>query len=271
MPKLSVIIVNVDTCDLLSACLHSLSSQDVDGGFEVVVVENASSDGSAEMVRERFPQFSLHVLATRVGFGEANNAGALGSSGEFMVLLNPDTVVGSGALHEIVSWMSDHPRCGIAGGRIVDGRGTLEQSKGSFPTLTSLTYGRLCAAVPVLRPWAGRRANQHWVGYELAHQVDWVTGAYLWIRREVFEAVGGFDPGLFMYAEDTELAYRVSQLGWECWYVPQGSITHYRGQSPTSRSRSKMRRESLAYFAEKHYGYGTKLLTRLAFKLGAHL
>jgi len=222
-------------------------------------------------VRRDWPACTLVALNQRVGFGEANNAGARECTAPILLFLNPDTVVDGGALAEVLGHFQALPRAAIIGGKILDGDGEQERSKGSSPTVTSLIVDRLLTHLPAARPWLGQVAHQHWTGYEQAQEVDWVTGAYLWIRRAVYEELGGFDPRIFMYAEDMELCYRARQSGWQCWYLPNGSIVHYRNKAPTQRSRTRMRRQSLAYFASKHYRTAGKWVSRAAFRLAARL
>jgi len=266
-PVLSVVIVSVDTAVWLRGCLESLARQELDGQLQIVVVDNACSDDTTPMVRDDWPGCSLVALDERVGFGEANNVGARECRAPVLLFLNPDTVVEDGSLANVLKGFDDLPQSTIVGGRILDGEGELERSKGSYPTVCSLAVDRLLARLSLARPWLGRMAHQHWTGYDQRQEVDWVTGAYLWIRRRVFEGLGGFDPRIFMYAEDMELCYRVRQSGGQCWYLPCGPIVHFRNKAPTTRSRTRMRRQSLAYFAGKHYRTAGKGPSRAVFHL----
>ena len=121
------------------------------------------------------------------------------------------------------------------------------------------------AFLPPARPALGQYAHQHWTGYDQTRRVDWVTGAYLWVRRGIFEQLGGFDERIFMYCEDTDLCYCAGKMGQGCWYFPLGSITHHRGKSEVPRPRKRMLNEALHYFAGKHYRSPRFWLTRLAF------
>ena len=270
-PLLSVVIVNTNTRDWLQGCLESLEKQDVFDRIQVVVVDNASSDGSEEMVRSDYSFCDLVQLEETVGFGQANNAGARRATAPLILLLNQDTVVREGSLRELIELLEEHPRCGVAGGLVYDGDGELERSTGSFPTLGSMVLDRLLGRLPPARGLLGRLSERHWTGYGEARRVDWVTGAYLWIRRELFEELGGFDENIYLYCEDVDLAYRALLAGAECWFFPCGPIVHYRNKAPVPRSRKAMQRESLHYFAEKHYRGARFRLTRLAFKLMAKM
>ena len=266
-PSLSVIIVNVDTANWLKPCLESLQDQEMSDSIEVVVVDNGSCDGSAGMVRQDFPDVKLVRLEETVGFGTANNRGAEHSAAPVLLFLNPDTRLCEGSLSQLLPRFTEGTDCGIAGGIVFDGQGGLERSTGSFPTLCSMALGRLLKTLPPARPALGRYAHQHWTGYDQPRRVDWVTGAYLWIRREVFERAGGFDPRIFMYCEDVDLCYRVRQLGFDVRFYPEAPIVHYGGKSRAPRPRKKMLYESLSYFAETHYKSPGYWLTRFAFRI----
>ena len=265
-PLLSVIIVSVNTGKWIQLCLESLQKQSIFESLEVVVVDNGSSDGSAETLRRKFPIIKLVRLDKTVGFGQANNIGARQSRAPILLFLNPDTTLCEDSLSPILARFEDHPRCGVAGGLVLDDRGRLERSVGSLPSLFSMGLGRLLRYLPPARPILGRFSNQHWTGYDRPHQVKWITGAYLWIRREVYNRVEGFDEGFFMYCEDVDLCYRVGQLGFQCWFFPEGPIVHYGGKSPVLRPRKKMLFESLCYFAERHYKSPRYWLTRCVFR-----
>ncbi len=264
-PLLSIIIVSVNTWKWLKPCLESLQKQSIYESLEVVVVDNGSSDGSADLVRRMFPVVKLVRLEETVGFGKANNIGAGHSRAPILLFLNPDTILCEDSLSPMLARFEDHPRCGVAGGAVLDDRGEFERSSGSLPSLFSMGTGRLLRHVPPARPFLGRLSHQHWSGYNESRRVDWVTGAFLWIRSDVFRKAGGFDEGYFMYCEDVDLCYRVGQLGFQCWFFPEGPIVHYGGKSPVPRPRKKMLFESLRYFAQKHYKSPRYWLTRCVF------
>lgn len=265
-PLLSIIIVSVNTGKWIQPCLESLQRQRIFESLEVVVVDNGSSDGSADTLRRKFPSVNLVRLDETVGFGKANNIGARQSRAPVLLFLNPDTTLCEDSLSPILARFDDHPRCGVAGGIVLDEKGKLERSTGSLPSLFSMGLGRLLKYLPPARPILGRFSNQHWTGYDRPRQVNWVTGACLWIRRAVYDRVGGFDEGFFMYCEDVDLCHRVGQLGFQCRFFPEGPIVHYGGKSPVPRPRKKMLFESLRYFAEKHYPSPRYWLTRCVFR-----
>ena len=263
MPDVSIIIVNTNTRDWLAGCLNSLRAQDVFETVQVIVVENASSDGSREMLAEKFAWAESIQLDETIGFGPANNVGARQARSDVLLFLNQDTVSEKDALRLFLEELAKHPRWGVAGGTVSDGDGKLERSTGSYPTMTSLVMNRILLSVGFLRPLLSSRSFQHWQGYDRARHVGWVTGAYLWIRRSLFEELEGFDENIYLYCEDVDLCYRAVGLGWECLYLPAGRIVHYRNKAPVPRARKLMQREYLAYFGRKHYHGPQYLLTRL--------
>ncbi len=266
-PLLSVVIVSVDTRKWLKPCLESLQEHDIFDSLEVVVVDNGSTDGSADMVQRKFPAAKLVRIEKTVGFGTANNIGAERCTSPILLFLNPDTTLCEDSITELLLRFEEYPQCGVAGGIVLDDRGKLERSAGSLPSFFSMGLGRLLKYLPPARPFLGRFSHQHWVGYCKPHQVSWVTGAYLWIRRGVFKKVGGFDERFFMYCEDVDLCYRVGQLGFQCWFFPVAPIVHYGGRSPVPRPRKKMLFESLHHFARKHYRSPRFWLTRSVFRI----
>ena len=266
-PRLSIIIVNFNTRDWLLPCLESLEKQALFPELEIIVVENGSSDNAANLVREKFPACKLIRLEDTVGFGHANNLGAQHATAPILLFLNPDTLVEKNALVELLHLLEENPHYEVAGGLIHDGDGNLERSTGSFPTFTRIGLDFLLKHISFLREPLGRFCQQHWTGYGRARRVDWVTAAYIWIRRNRFESFGGFDQNIYMYCEDVDLCYRAGRAGAQCWFFPLSPIVHFRNKSPVPRSRKKMLYESRCYFAGKYYQSTRFWLTRLFFKI----
>lgn len=261
-PDVSIVIVNTNTRDWLDGCLKALKAADNFDALQVIVIENASEDDSAKLLAEQYPWAESVQLTERIGFGPANNVGARQAKSDILLFLNQDTVVEPASLREFIEALKERPRWGAAGGTVYDGDGELECSTGSYPTMTSLVLNRLLMTLPFLRPLFGYSAFQHWKGYDRERKVGWVTGAYLWIRRDVFEQLGGFDENIFLYCEDVDLCYRTVELGYDCLYLPVGPITHFRNKAPVPRARKMMQREYLAYFGRKHYTSARFWITR---------
>lgn len=254
-PELSIIIVNHNARQWLGQCLGSLRAHP-EVAAEIIVVENCSDDGSVELVREQFPEVRLLCNAQRRGFAGNNQTGALVSSAPLLLFLNPDTEVPPGSLRALVEVAARHPECGVFGSRLLDGEGGVERSVGRFPTLVSISLDRLLQHLPLLQPALERFSQRHFRGYEEQREVDWVTGACLWIRRQALDQAGGWDGvHFFMYYEDVDLCYRARRAGYQVLYAPQSELFHYRNKAPVDPGRRKaLMRRGLHAFARQHYG-----------------
>lgn len=264
-PTLSVIIVNWNTADLLAACLASLGRGPA-APHEVIVVDNASTDGSVERVRSGFPHVRVLPQPENLGFARANNAGIAAAHGRFLLLLNSDTEVRPGALDALVSWMDARPRVGIAGPPLWNPDGSPQPSVQTFPTLGSefLRQTMLFRVVPGrLRREAGSRETR---------RVEVVSGAALCIRRECLESVGPLDAEIFMFYEDTDWCRRADRAGWEVWFVGGPGVLHHKGAASSGRVRTRALLDShrgmLRYF-RKHHGSGAIPALRAITLLGA--
>jgi GT2 family glycosyltransferase len=264
-PPLSVIIVNTNTRDWLRACLVSLQEQKIYNRIEVIVVDNASADGSVEMMQSEYSDCELIQSGGNIGFGPANNMGAAAALAPVLLFLNQDTEVRSGSLARMLEILEGYPDWGAAGGLVYDSDGEPERSTGSFPTFSNMLLNTVLTHLSVLRPLLGGAANQHWKGYDRTRSVDWVTGAYLWVRKSVFDDLGGFDENIFLYCEDIELCCRIRKLGWACWFFPEAPIVHHRNKAPVPRARKKMFYEYLHYYGRKHCHLPRYGATRLFF------
>ena len=261
--RLAIIIVNFNARDWLEKCLRSIYGQDIVEQVEVIVVDSASTDDSVAMVRREFPCCKLIASAENLGFGRGNNLGAAQSTAPILLFLNPDTEVGKGALAELLYFMEQNLQYGAAGGKIYDGDGELERSAGTWPTLFSLILDKLLMHWPVIRNRLEHLAHHYW-NYGELRNVGWVTGAYLWIRRDLFERLEGFDRDIFMYYEDVDLCYRLWELGSQICFFPGASIIHFRNKAPIqNRDRKRVMRQGLHRFALKHYLWGHHGITRL--------
>ncbi|HEX2937183.1 MAG TPA: glycosyltransferase [Bacteroidales bacterium] len=230
--KLSVIIVNYNVKSFLEQCLYSVVKglQHIDG--EIIVVDNNSTDGSEIMIRDTFPDIKLIVNTENIGFARANNMGIQKSSGDYLLILNPDTIIEENTLSHCLEFMEEHPEAGALGPKMIDGKGNyLPESKRSLPTpLTALFK---ITGLNRLFPKSGL-LNHYYLGHlpiNQTHAVDVLTGAFMLIRRNVLEAVGLFDESFFMYGEDIDLSYRITLAGYKNYYFPDTTIIHYKGES----------------------------------------
>ena len=266
-PRVSVIIVNFNTREWLARCLRSLERQTIREELEIIIVDNASSDDSIQMVRSEFPTCILLPQDENGGFGAANNIGARQSTAPTLLFLNPDTEVRADhSLGEFLNAFEPQGMAAIGAGTLYDGGGEPERSTGTFPTVTSLVLDRLLAHLPALRAPLGARSARHWSGFHQPREVDWVTAAAIWVRSEAFAALGGFDEEIFLYYEDVDLCYRARSAGMVCMYYPVGAITHFRNKAPTSKDRKQLQRKWLRHFVSKHYGAWYQGPTRLVFR-----
>ncbi len=229
MPVLSVIIVSWNVRDYLRACLASLFSCAEGIEYEVIVVDNCSSDCSADMVAAEFTQVTLVRSAENVGFARATNLGYEKARGEYILLLNPDTVVKPGAIAAVLEFMQKEPSAGVAGCRIVGADGHVQKSVFPFPTV-----GRNLAQTFFLdRLLFPDRKPRFYYGHE-PKRVDCVGGAFMMVRRAALKSGPLLNPDYFMYAEEKDLCLRLKRAGWSTWFVPKGEIVHYGGKSTDS-------------------------------------
>ena len=241
---LSVVIVSWNVRELLKRCLSSLrremtnSGQPQDGRLEnfpppseIWVVDNASTDGTVEMLRAEFPQ--VHVIANseNVGFTRGNNQALAQARGRYLFLLNPDTELHPGALQVLRDYLDVHPRVGLIGPRLFYGDGTTQSSRRRFPTLATAFFEST-----KLQQWFPRNRilSRYYMldtSDDATQSVDWVNGSAMFVRRELYEQIGGLDEAFFMYSEELDWCYRARQAGWEVVYLPAAQITHYEGKS----------------------------------------
>ena len=267
MLDLGIVIVNYNVRDLLRDCLASVYDSRGDFTFDLCVVDNDSHDGSADMVAAEFPQARL-IRAENRGYAVSNNLGlkefGFGGQGgksasgqaRFVLLLNPDTVLPPSALSDMLCFMEEHAKAGVAGPRLVRADGSLDRAcRRSFPTPEVAAYrfsglGRLFPNSPRF----GRYNLTH-LSPDLTTEVDSVVGAFMLIRGQALHEVGLLDEQFFMYAEDLDLCYRIKQCGWQVWYNSAVTVLHYKGQS--SRQRSKFANakfyETMRLFHDKHF------------------
>ena len=256
--KLSVIIVNYNVEYFLEQCLYSVRKalQEVDG--EVLVVDNNSIDGSNRMVREKFPEVTLIANKDNKGFSKANNQGIRISKGEYVLLLNPDTVVEDDTFLKIANFMDTHPDAGALGVKMVDGSGNfLPESKRGLPTPAAAAYKMF--GLSKLFPRSKRFAQYH-LGYldeNQTNEVEILAGAFMLLRKTVLDEIGLLDESFFMYGEDIDLSYRVIQAGYKNYYFPETRIIHYKGESTKKSSVNYVLvfYNAMVIFAKKHFSH----------------
>ena len=230
-PDVSVVVVSYNTRDILRRCLARLTEELAALRGEAIVVDNASADGSADMVAAEFPDVHLVRCAVNLGFAAGNNRGFALARGRYVVLLNPDAFLGEGSLALALAHMDRSPRVGIAGGRLQDPAGRLQPSGRLFPSLLNevLVTSGLAARFPRSRLFG--RFDRTWANPGQAAQVDWIPGAFTIIRGRALGETGGFDERFFLYYEEVDLCRRMVQAGYEVWYWPDIVVTHIGGAS----------------------------------------
>lgn len=238
-PDVSVIIVSWNVRDLLLNCIRALRSSPVRGSLslEILVVDNASTDGTAAVLRDA-GDVSAILCERNLGYGRANNLGFQHARGRFLLVLNPDTEPRPGSLEALVNFAEARPRAGIVAPRLLNPDETVQTAAFRFPTLvmSALDLFPLPSIVPgrIRAGMSASRINGRYPGEASAEepfQIDHPLGACMLLRRDAYRQVGGFDPRLFMYSEEVDLAMRYRRAGWECWQVPEARVFHLGGQS----------------------------------------
>lgn len=229
---LSILIISWNVRELLQRCLAALPAAVGPGlTYEVIVVDNASSDGTVEAIRAAFPQVQVIANSENRGFTGGNNQTLAAARGDFLFLLNPDTEPRPGSIAALHYYLAAHPALGIVGPRLWYGDGSPQSSRRRFPTL--LTLFTESTVVQEYLPWL-----PHFARYRLADRppdeaqtVDWLVGAALLVRRQVYAQIGGLDEGFFMYSEELDWCRRAAAAGWQVGYEPAAEIVHYEGKS----------------------------------------
>ncbi|MBN1877077.1 MAG: glycosyltransferase family 2 protein [Anaerolineae bacterium] len=265
-PVLSIIIVSWNVCELLRRALTSVyDSWGARAGLEVIVVDNASHDGSTEMVRAEFPQVRLIANEHNLGFTGGNNCGIVAATGDFLLLLNSDTEVLAGALSQLVSYMQAHPHVGVVGAQLCYPDGSVQSSRRHFPTLPVLflesTWFQGFIPRALLRHYYAENNPD-----DAEQQVDWVMGAALLVRRQVVEQVGKLDEAYFMYSEELDWCRRIKAAGWHIVYLPTAQVIHYEGKSSEQvvTARHIYFQSSKVTYARKYHGLVIAELLRLS-------
>ena len=254
---LSVVIVNYNVRQFLENALGSISRAMAGIDGEVFVVDNASTDGSAEMVRSKFPSVCLIEESANLGFARANNIALRRAKGEYLLLLNPDTVVQEDTFRVMLRFFGEVPDAGIAGCKILNPDGTFQlPCRRSFPTpwvAFTKIFG-LSALFPKSRFFG--RYNLTYLDEDETYPVEAIGGAFMMLRREAYEKAGGLDESFFMYGEDLDWCYRIGQAGFRVYYVHSTKIIHFKGESTRRSDIDEIRHfyRAMQLFARKHFG-----------------
>jgi N-acetylglucosaminyl-diphospho-decaprenol L-rhamnosyltransferase len=257
-----VVVVNYNSGDGVRGCVESVVEHAGDVRFDVVVVDNASSDGSDRSVAEAFPEVLMVRNPTNRGFAAAANQGVMAVDSEFVMLVNPDARVIAGTLEGFLKVARDHPRAGAMGALVRDPDGSVYPSARKFP---SIGEGIVHTVAGFFRPqnrWTRSYKLLDW-DRTSERRVDWVSGSAMLLRRTAIEEVGVFDEGYFMYVEDMDLCTRLGSAGWEVWFSPELEIEHVGGTATAGKKRMTLEHSRSIYrYTVKHRTPGWRVVFR---------
>lgn len=245
---MSVVMVTMNNRQYLEPCLESLYKAGLSSSFEVILVDNGSSDGTPEMLRQRFPDVHLILNEQNAGLSRACNQGIEASTGRTVLLLNDDTLVTRESLDAFVHFLDTHPKAGAVGGKLLNPDGSFQAGYARFSTLPEEF---------VIATGLGNELSE---GYPSHHDsdealvVDWITSACLLLRREALDQIGPLAEDFFIYGDEVDLQYRLSQAGWGVYYLPNATTIHYGGRSMNRWRRRKMVYRGKMLFYQKNYG-----------------
>ncbi|MBI5428212.1 MAG: glycosyltransferase family 2 protein [Nitrospinae bacterium] len=261
---LSIVVVNYNSRDHLRKCIRSIKDSARGFTYEVIVVDNASYDGSAEMMRAEFPDIRLIANKDNVGFSRANNQGARVSRGRYVLLLNNDTLVLPEALKTMTTIMDGNPGIGLLGCRLLNTDGTLQQSFYTKIGFVNDFFRKYLVNLYEKRknPIVGKYLEWR---HSKPREVGMIKGACMFLRRQAFFDIDLMDENFFMFFEEGDLSLRIKRLGWKIFYTPEAEIVHFGGVSTAANSyKSEVEyRRSQLYFYQKHYGRGTLALIKV--------
>lgn len=229
---LSIIIVSYNSKQFIEKCLYSLLSSAPRLAREIIVVDNASSDRSIDLVRSNFPNVKLIINTSNLGYSKACNQGIKEAKSKYFLILNPDTELSGGSLEGMLRFLEENPRCGILGPKLLDESGKTEFSCRAFPTYSTALFNRhsLLTRLFPRSKYADRYLKTN-CSHDAISEVDWVSGAAMLLRRDCLDQIGNFDEGFFMYCEDVDICRRAKDNAWQVFYYPVLEFTHIIGGS----------------------------------------
>ena len=267
MPDLAVIVISTNEARWLRACLTTVFEHAGGASLDVVVADNMSTDGTADLVGSEFPQARI-VASENRGFGHANNRGLETTSAEFVLFLNPDTEVVEGSFADLVEVMRRRREIGVIGVRQVGSDGELQPSIRRFPTvLRSLCQALGSERWPFRASWTGERVLDP-AAYERETQCDWVSGSFMLVRREALDRVSPFDERFFIYCEETDLCLRIKEAGWSIVHLPVMTIVHHGGNESASTRMAAQHGFSQRLYLHKHFPWPRRIAATAAVALG---
>jgi GT2 family glycosyltransferase len=230
-PSLSICIVNYQAAGYLRSCLHSIKANPPQGDYEIIVVDNGSTDGSREMLKNEFPGVILIENPTNLGFTAPTNQALHYAGGQFLLLLNPDTLIHPQAFDILIGFMLEHPQVGVCGPKVLNTDGSLQtpcRRGESRPWAVISYFLRLNRLFPHSKLFGGYLMN--YMDEDATHEVAGVAGSCMLIRRQVIDQIGYLDERFFAYQEDADYCFQARRAGWQVYYVPAARLTHFGGE-----------------------------------------
>ena len=252
---ISIIIINYNVKEFLQNLLNSISKASLNIASEIIIVDNASDDGSVEWIKEKFPSAQLISNKKNLGFGKANNQALKIAKGKYNILINPDTIVREDTFDNLIRFFEENLEVGLAGCKILNPDGSLQLAcRRSFPG----PWTSFCKVTGLSNLFPNSKLfasyNLTYLSEDKTYEVDAISGSFMMMRKEVYDKVGGFDEEFFMYGEDLDLCYRIQKSGYKVFYVHTTQIIHYKGESTkrSSLDETKMFYEAMHLFVKKH-------------------
>lgn len=247
MPEISIVIVNYNTPDYTAQCIESIYNHPPQASYEIVLVDNASKDGSADLLEKKFPGVKLVRSARNGGIAGGNNLGIRAGSGRYVLLLNNDTIVLPGSIDQVFGFLESHPDVGGVGGNLLNPDGSYQSGPCEFPDLVE-EFLNLTKFGYIIRPYYPSLPPLH-----EPSMVDWMSTAYMLFRRNALEKIGLVDEEFFIYADETDLEYRLWKSGWKIYYLPEVNTIHFGGKSLQPWRSRKLKYRGRLLFCHKHY------------------
>ena len=254
MVSVSIVLINYNGLSFLNECLNSIEQFADVISFEVIIVDNCSTDDSTKHIKDNFPSITLICSNINLGFGKANNLAVKHSHGEHLLFLNTDTILTEHTPQILSDYLIQHQDVGVISPRITFRDGSYQLSCGKLPNLAIEFIDKIRYGLD--RKWHHVFGSLYNKQYSTIQEMGWLTGACLMMRRDVFEQIGGFDESFFMYFEDKDICKRVHEAGWKVVYYPQTSLIHLLGGSSSGvkKSTDTYYRDSQLYYYQKHLG-----------------
>lgn len=260
-PQLSIIILSYNTKELIRKCLTSVYSTIKSTSFEVIVVDNASSDQSVAMIKTDFKKVHLIESKENLGFGNGINLGVKSATGKYVLFLNSDAELQADVFDQMISFMESNEKIGVLGGKLLNHDGSMQRSFSNFygiKDIMILLFGR-------------EKVEMSLLGQDVQKEVDWVSGGCMFMRRSLFDAIQGFDPRIFMYIEDMEICFRVRELGYTIYYYPEFTVKHVGYGSSNREFAITNIYKGIMYFYKKHKSSQEVRIVKSLLQLKAYL